>query len=752
MKSYLSYIYGLLAVAFVAGCMKIDIQPIDDSAMASLTLTSTDKVVTRADGVPEEDLNENDINSVQCFFYNTEDEILFTAYKNGLTVTDGFVDDLQFEISSADLSKLNETCSVYAIVNMDKQNIPTDKKISTLKKIAISLGGTHAMQNSFVMVGSANNLQNKDNKLTGEIKVKRVAAKVNVILNVASQIQMKDGETTQTWVPHFSAVGTETNAAMSLTFIGDKSSTLAEIEKVKTFDVDNVSFVETDFEGTETATGDKYIVKMAVPFYTYPKDLSNNETITLQLTWKQVNDDGSVARWATYEYQIPLTNTDKALLSNHEYQLTVNVGVLGNLGDIELTPSYVVTDWGTGEINAELSRPKYLVVDKGNHVIDGVTYHYVMNNVTEVTIPFHSSDDCDIKSITCKQTNLSTGVVKSVDRNDDSNVVTNKSFKAILDNDAKTVTITHGVNNDLYDSNGNDDNGVFDFTPYIYELEITHDGNELFNDKVTIIQYPAIYGYGDENSDFNNGGGTNDDKGFVWVNGYQGSPSSSVSNFDRANGSTSQTLTAVSMYVFTVSSLLGTDYVIGDPRTQNPDNLDEYNFTWGSGKVLNSNDIRSTPLYYLPTDADLNDGENSRTYNMIAPKFRVCSVYGAINTNGARQYYKNVKGRCASYQEDGYPAGRWRLPTAAEFELINTLSMKGLLPRLYETTMDYWCAHGYGRYNTDQNKVNIQSGDDDYGSPSVSVRCVYDDWYWGSEPALKTDTEKRQFTWGDEPR
>ena len=66
--------------------------------------------------------------------------------------------------------------------------------------------------------------------------------------------------------------------------------------------------------------------------------------------------------------------------------------------------------------------------------------------------------------------------------------------------------------------------------------------------------------------------------------------------------------------------------------------------------------------------------------------------------------------------------------------------------------MDYWCAHGYGRYNNTQNKVNITPGNMDYGSKSVSVRCVYDEWYWGSEPALKTDAEKDQFTWGDMPR
>ena len=35
-------------------------------------------------------------------------------------------------------------------------------------------------------------------------------------------------------------------------------------------------------------------------------------------------------------------------------------------------------------------------------------------------------------------------------------------------------------------------------------------------------------------------------------------------------------------------------------------------------------------------------------------------------------------------------------------------------------------------------------------STGHSVRCVYDDWYWGSERVLTGDA-KETFTWGDEP-
>ena len=46
-----------------------------------------------------------------------------------------------------------------------------------------------------------------------------------------------------------------------------------------------------------------------------------------------------------------------------------------------------------------------------------------------------------------------------------------------------------------------------------------------------------------------------------------------------------------------------------------------------------------------------------------------------MNTSG---YY-----RCAGYQEAGYPAGRWRVPTMAEINYIVQLSGWGVIPSLF---------------------------------------------------------------------
>ena len=123
--------------------------------------------------------------------------------------------------------------------------------------------------------------------------------------------------------------------------------------------------------------------------------------------------------------------------------------------------------------------------------------------------------------------------------------------------------------------------------------------------------------------------------------------------------------------------------------------------------------------------------------------FRISSKLGGYSA-GDRE---GVAMRCASYQEDGYPAGRWRLPTKAEFEFIFSQVNRGNLATLYEGGRAYWCAHGIGTPITNTGEVDL-----DYVNKytnGASVRCVYDDWYWGSEPALTSDADKKTFTWGD---
>jgi hypothetical protein len=133
---------------------------------------------------------------------------------------------------------------------------------------------------------------------------------------------------------------------------------------------------------------------------------------------------------------------------------------------------------------------------------------------------------------------------------------------------------------------------------------------------------------------------------------------------------------------------------------------------------------------------------------MVSPKFRIASSYGKTYPVNNRQ---NAWQRCASYQEDGYPAGRWRIPTTAEVKYVVNLSANGFMdilfgnPRTTNESTNYWTSTGYVTVNNYTKTVV-----DNDGSPSnqnVYVRCVYDDWYWADKAPDKT-----KHVWGDKRR
>lgn len=730
MRNFISYILIAITAVSMAGCLNVNVSLVEpkDPTKVTLQLRNADLVATRA--VTDDNLfNEDLIVNAQCFFTTTDsDEVLHAT--DLIQINEQQTKTLNLEIPADKISSLFGTttkCDVYVVANYGSKI--TDNSIAAIKSKPITLGAD-ATQKSFVMDGEAE-VNLSGTSLSGTVDLYRAAAKIVVKANINTSIT----EGGITWTPNTRAItmkytGSIVNSKISAN-AGDGRVTEGRIYEHST---------DVFTQDTYKSTSEKYVGYQTTPFYSFPVATDNNKgEIDMVIPWKPGN-----GKEVEYTYQIPV---NIALERNHVYIIEVNVEVLGNLDGAELNPSYTVVDWTENPITAGLSKPKYLVVNQHN---------YIMNNETYLEIPFKSSDDCIISSITCKHTNLKTGVTTTVTRNDAATSVTNTTYKAIIDNTTDKVSITHGLNNDFSDIKTDGGNGIFDFTPYEFVIVIQHQNNSIFEETITVTQYPAMYGTANQNSDYTNGGRANGDNGFVWVNGYQGSPSSSVTNFGGAHGlSGSDNLDAVSMYTITITSLpSGSEYIIGDPRTTTvsvPTKWNNNNITWATAKDLNGTSRKLQ--YYYPTDAVLSDGANSPTYNMIAPKFRVCSAYGAIaNEQTNRRYYDNVKGRCASYQEDGYPAGRWRLPTKAEFEIINTLTNSGFLPTLYVTSMDYWCAHGYGRYKTTTNRVELTHYDSDYGSASVSVRCVYDEWYWGSEPALTTEAQKDTFTWGDIPR
>lgn len=176
-------------------------------------------------------------------------------------------------------------------------------------------------------------------------------------------------------------------------------------------------------------------------------------------------------------------------------------------------------------------------------------------------------------------------------------------------------------------------------------------------------------------------------------------------------------------------------FVLGDSRKNNYGTL-----TLASGQYW-----ATAPALYPEGGADRTLSyyyESDDNANMISPAFKIASSYGKTTTVSL----DDAKRRCASYQEMGYPAGRWRVPTTAEVAYIISLSAKGLIPQLFANDSRYWTAT-----QSVIPRSNPTSYPDGYESSTSTtntyVRCVYDEWFWGTEKC-----DKATFTWGDKPK
>ena len=158
--------------------------------------------------------------------------------------------------------------------------------------------------------------------------------------------------------------------------------------------------------------------------------------------------------------------------------------------------------------------------------------------------------------------------------------------------------------------------------------------------------------------------------------------------------------------------------------------------------ALYGDEPRRPLKWYYPTE------KSTRTENMLAPSYRVASKFGGTEYGGS--YFKDLSKeyaeyRCAGYQEDGFPAGRWRLPTKAEIHFIAQLSAKKAFEFLFGDTV-YWSANGAVQVN----KGNVTNS----SATTALLRCVYDSWYWDKVDGLEGDPrhDPEVFVWGDKER
>lgn len=578
------------------------------------------------------------------------------------------------------------------------------------------------VQSSFVMDG-ANNITKSGSNVTGTIYLTRAAAKIELTItgfNGLPEGGVEDGEGNH-WLPDFITHNTDDQEVISIGAYVKLQNAVANSYVGAPMAAESYEYDETTaadgFYGYSTRADDGSYSQL-IPFYSYSSNWSDTggakrASLLLVVPWKKV-EDGDVQNCY---YEIPIGTRDNNLIErNKHYKVGVNVGTLGSFSPSEkvtITPAYItVVDWSTGQIDVNIAEAKYLVVDQteieifnqtdcaisyaSSHpvtaTIDSIVFNsYKLANTRKIKITSTT------KTITPSATNLSIADVYADYDLSYGTTVTGAQSITTLPKGNATFGFTHAI--PTY------------YTPRTIYVTVQHTADESFSEQVKIVQYPPIYFIGEKAT------------GRVYVNAQANPTSGSYSGVDDDDGND-------------IGSIQNPSTVTGDDdaKNNNVNNYDIYVTVLPSNSTYQIGDPRETSGSTLSGIDELKNYRKTRTdaVNVIAPAFKIASSRGKT----LPVTFANATKRCASYQENGFPAGRWRVPTPAEIEFIVSRSAGGDIPSLFYGK--YWAANNQ-YFDSGDTKLHNSTG-------SNYVRCVYDVWYWGSD---KIQGALNKAVWGD---
>lgn len=843
-------IWMLLAVfLFAAGCTR-EVSPGEEGlyCMEIAIDNLHPSIETKADHIRGDDLyNENIIRTVDCFFYpdgHTGEDAVFTALGRGADPVpegDSTVYKVKVFFTDADAmamfgNKESGTCKLYVICNAPLSYSGSGTSIDELKnKIVESDFSAQARQDSFVMpceepVTVTLATVDGSRSASARLRVKRIAAKVQVFLHIPETLEDEEG---RSWEP---VVGAGIQVMMA--------NAVKRTKVDGDYSVQESDYVSTPYRVVQELAPEQLIPGMEsftlshIPFYSYAcawSDLSDYATsIVFRIPWRIV---GAV-EYEYRSYQMSPNMFGRKFESNHYYRTFVTVSSLGGVdkgGTVIIEEGdFTVLDWmnegtdanGQGTVPGELISYQYLVVDNPNVNIDDqetASFTYVSSSpIASIRFDDVVYLDNNDASPAHHTGSLGTFTDKSRDINVDIDEDRVTDFTVSYDfSTTGFITIRHGLSEiysqwQFYATITNDEGCTQEISiiqnPSISLTRLSQAGDVFVNGyfgRVSGATYAVSYYPCEGAAQYgNNGAYYRYRNGNSWTYGYfdssgQGhslnnAPSLSGGNWEDAgeftNGTTYQeylyrgsqlyyhctsqwrgggieditdgynstnesgsygsilgnlvslnesidrnfytTLIIVSSFNddndYYVANSANVNYRIGDPRVKA-----STVYTGGTSWNTVSNFYKylhfsgSTEEYVAwsnPGDI-LITSQSAADRNIIAPRFLVSS---ALNANSGLTFDTAVK-RGATYQEAGYPAGRWRLPSEAEIAFIVARQRDGVIPNLYATGDYYWAGSGRLVYIPSSADADIQFSNSD--GNIHSCRFVYDLWQWGDTPA-----------------
>lgn len=694
-----------------------------------------------------------------------------------------------------DLCGADDCCTVFIVANLPADKVNATANLADLKAIEVDqtfLDGNSPLAPdaealNFIMTGQkqVKGTSLGVDKATAEvIDLNRLAVKITYTVNVLKSRETTADGVTETWTPMLNG----NNVRMYPQNVV-KNALLGAVDELYPATLTTANATEvvvSSDEPSKWAVGStNYTTKDPIgPYYTYPNNWEEGGAdtfIKIIVPWQVTRvQNGNVIYSAQREVYYKVLLPDPMTLSNTWYQLTINLAPgTENEPEVEVEAVYRVANWiGGGEegVDGVLKDIKYLIVDRSDETPVGGSSSFV-TYTTGISIPYSASNPVIFKVVEGTFTDFSNETPSEftfIELNAQGNQVLHRPNQG--DNDRKHLgyingtTWTEVTNVSTINSWFKFDNGsnvgapegylvmnhdlnadltsrFFDASPYTFTVDIYLQRDMTLVERVVIVQYPQTYieaqestiktYYGNNRANYS---------GYIFINGETTVNTSQGGTTDWTGiftvGSTYGN-TNHNMYILTTGVLSDSSKRLGDPREST-----SYNAAKNVGSTGTTPTFITAPAVgggnrrlstYYPTDS-----EKSPTF--IAPKLRISSAFGrrggnnsgGNNTDNYRYNYASAWNRCAAYQEDGYPAGRWRLPTEAEILYVNTLANRGFIPQMfYSRTTPYWSATP-GRATQGGNWVSVQQ---------ASTRCVYDDWYWGSKPVSGA---QNTFMWGDE--
>ena len=735
-RNWMIYIGMMLMGCFMLACQQESVVGGENGNLALQLRICPSETGARATSSGDDVLNENKLTKIDCFFYPQGGETgnaVYTILNHSLdrTTTGTITVTLEEDEMQSIFPNGATTCVVYMIANRPVGTaLPeNDTRMATLKALTIEAEfdavGEGRKQEDFVMDGQSNTVTliteaTGKKRVSGNIDLYRAASKIELLVTGVEDEITEGGVL---WVSDPSNMYLRMHQGVKKSHVDAGQ---------QPYSVQNNDYFVTSYEKMVVNSEGHYT--SALPYYSYPSDWNADEEhevyFTLVLPWAKVETDAegneTIGVYRTCYYQVPVNFNGKQLLRNTHYRLNLEVGVLGSFDDpddpetpevpteVTLEPSYIIVPWSDNviEMNTQMDRATYLVVDRNyaemhnvGEVKIGYASSHAITSVTVDRIEYYNYQNAATRKVTVtKDGKTAVRVSNNASATAPSDGITYSLFVASVDEATGKLTFTNNTNASSF------------YTTQDIYLTITNEAG--LSEQIRVRWFPPIYFLGDLSN------------GIVFSNGY----SYANPNGDYTSQYEYYSIKNDNGVVF--GTITNPDYVRKETSNNNENQYNIYITSLPSGSDLQIGDPREVNGGTLDGLDELTNYRKTRTDagNVVAPIFKIASSFGKTSSVS----FTLAQQRCASYQENGYPAGRWRIPTEGEFKFIIERSSNGDIPSLFGDS--YWA--GSGKYYKNGNFHNPTNNNN---NNTFAVRCVYDVWYWGDNQV----PDITQPYWGD---